>query len=399
MKVAPARARARLAPVAAAILAALPGLALAHEGEEAEHLIPHQFGAITIDGDMTWVLQGTDSDAGNDSADLTYTLDLNLEGQLTPASKLVVALETGDGNGVDSHLGALSIANYDAFITATSAGFTAPSVSQAYYEGDYRDGAFQVLFGKLDVHSLYDTNAYANDETDQFISGIFTRSAGTSYQELDNYYAPALAVTWASEQAELMVLAANGNGSGFDEVDHRPYFAAQLTLKPVLMGHEGNYRVYAIRDERRYTDLSGNDTENNAWGISFDQELARGVGAFLRYSTQDDQIVQNLVKSSWSLGTLLEGSLWGREDDTVGLAYGVLNINDKPQVLANAKADGTIDSSLSTTDDETHLELFYKFTIAPEHVTVTPSIQLIGNVGAQPGVDARVYGVRAQLNL
>ena len=371
----------------------------AHEEEDGDHLIPHQVGKISIDGGLTWVLQATDG-APQNATDLSYSMDLGIEAPGGKHGKAVIALEAGDGLGVDSSLGSLSTANYDAFYTnltnasPDATNLVVPSVSQAYYEGDYWDGGLIASVGKLDVHSMYDDNAYANDETDQFLSAIFVRSSGTSYAELDQYYAPGIALQYAAtKNIDLTIIAANGNGDGFNNIFDYMYLVGQIDLKPRLAGRDGNYRLYAISDSRHdaYHKInSGSTTSNTAWGLSFDQSVADGVGVFARYSSQDDGIAENIIKGSWSLGALFEGTLWGRESDTIGIGYGSVNLNDK--------ADPSTNLGVSNTGNESHIEAFYKFGIS-DHFTLTADVQVIGNNGGDSAADTvSVAGVRGQLN-
>jgi carbohydrate-selective porin OprB len=342
---------------------------------------------------VTWFLQSTSGNGTNDSTDLTYTMDLNLTGTVSETGHVHIALEAGNGAGVDARLGSLSTANYDAFITEVTTGsneFNAPSISQVYYEGEYGGGRYVVDFGKLDVHAMYDDNAYANDETDQFLSGIFTRSAGTSYSELDQYYAPGMAVTAAAaESLDVMALVANGVGSGFDGVSDHPYGVLQLNVKPGFAGREGNYRLYGIYDARHHTEIGTGKTKGNvAYGVSLDQALPGGLGLFARYSGQDDKLDENAVKASWSLGAVLAGGAWGRDDDVIGVGYGVVMVNDASSAF----------SGIASPDDEGHIEAYYKVGIS-DHFTVTPDVQVITNNGGDSASDTiTVAGVRAQLN-
>ena len=372
-------------------------LAAAHEGEDGEegHLIQHDVDGVYMDGGLTWFLQSTDG-LPDDTAALTYSFDLSLEAAVGEHGKAVVALEGGEGTGVNDAVGSLSAVNYDAFyseLTSTVGGATnvvVPSISQAYYEGDYDN--LVVSVGKLDVHSMYDDNAYANDETDQFMSAMFTRSPGTSFHELDYYYAPGLAAQYAvSEKIDVTVAIANGNEGGFQNVFDRMYGVAQINFKPGFSGLEGNYRFFAIDDGRHYTKISdGKTTTNSAWGLSFDQALPGGTGVFARYSEQDDGIVENTVKSAWSLGALLTGDSWGCDDDTIGVGYGSVNVNKDPAALANA--------GITNPDDETHVEMFYKFGIS-DHFTLTADLQRIENSGGTSNADSvTVAGLRGQLN-
>jgi len=371
--------------------------ALAHEeGEDDGHVLPHSFEGfpgIQLDGGVTWFLQSTSGNGPNDSTDLTYTMDLNLMGTVSDTGHVHIALEAGNGAGVDARLGSLSTANYDAFITEVTTGaneFNAPSISQVYYEGEYADGRYVVDFGKLDVHAMYDDNAYANDETDQFLSAIFTRSAGTTYAEMDQYYAPGMAFTASvAEALDVMALVANGVGSGFDGVSDHPYGVLQLDVKPGFGGLEGNYRVYGIVDARKYTEIGTGKTKGNvAYGVSIDQALPGGVGVFARYSGQDDQLDENAVKASWSLGAVVDGGAWGRKSDVVGLGYGVVTVNDASSAF----------SGIAGPDDEGHIEAYYKVGIS-DHFTLTPDVQVITNNGGDAASDTiTVAGLRAQLN-
>lgn len=372
---------------------AFSDLAVAHEDEG---------GGIEMEAGMTWYLQSS-TGAPQDGTDLTYTFDLELSGKVGDHGTAIIAFEAGGGDGIDHRLGSLSTANYDAFVTDlfslnpqtgdTLTDLQALSISQLYYEHEYMDGKLMLDIGKLDIHSLYDENAYANDETEQFMSAIFTRTAGTVYGELEQYYAPGFAATLGlGDMVDVSLIAASTGGhvagSGFNDFGHRPYAVVQVNVKPTIAGHGGNYRLYAIRDNRVYTDLNSNPTENSAWGFSFDQAVARGVGVFARYSSQDDGIQENSVKSSWSLGALIAGEAWGRGDDSIGLGYGSVNVNDKSTAFAgNPNAD-----------DETHLEVFYKIAFN-EKFSLTPDIQVIGNNGGDSTSDTvTVYGARGQIS-
>lgn len=361
---------------------------LAHEGEEEGHLIPHEVGKLDITGGITSVLQGTSGlTGGGDVTDFSYTFDLSLEAPVGNSGKVVIALEAGNGNGVNDNMPSLSISNYDPYITEAG-GIVTPSVSQAYYEGSYYDGLLAVKAGKLDVHSCHDENAFANDETDQFLTGMFVRLPGSVFPELDNYYAPGISLTVSPmAMLDITVVGANGSGTGFEDVFSNAYTAGQVNVKPNLLGKEGNYRFYYIYDARNYTEItSGNTTENTGFGISLDQKLSEGIGVFARYASQDDGIDENLVKSSISGGLSLGGSIWNRGDDVIGVAYGILNINDKSS------------SAAATPDDETHLEVYYKLGFS-EHFTLTPDLQIVTNAGGDASQDTiTVYGVRAQMN-
>lgn len=378
---------------------AASSVAFADEGHPEVHILPHEVAGLTLNGGTTWFLQAT-SGAKDDTVALTYTLDLNIERELGEHGKVAVAFEAGDGEGVDPDIGTLSAVNYDAFfteLTNTVGGSTnvvALSISQAYYENEFLAGDLVVDAGKLDVHSFFDDNAYANDETDQFLSAIFTRSADTTYAQLDYYYAPGVVAQYqVSDMLALTAIAANGNESGFNDIFSQPYYVGQVNVMPNLGGYEGNYRIYGLVDSRDSSNTtftkvdSGKKTENTAWGLSFDQAIPGGVGLFARYSAQDDNILENTVESSWSFGGLVDGDNWQRPHDSAGIAYGSVNINDDPAVTA-----------LSKPDDEKHFEIFYKYGYL-HHFSLTADLQVIKNIGGDGSADTvAVYGLRGQLN-
>jgi hypothetical protein len=362
----------------------------------------YQVAGINISGGVTWFLQSSDGAPRNATA-LSYSADLGLVAPVGKQGKMVMAMEAGDGKGINATLHSLSTPGYDPYFTnltdvaPDSTNVVTPTVSQLYYEGAFPDDNFILYVGKLDVHGMFDDNSYANDETDQFMSGIFVRSAGTSYAELDQYYAPGIALQYsATKFIDLTFIAANGNADGFNDVFDYMYLVGQIDFMPHLGGRDGNYRFYALSDNRRsatttFTKISdGAKTSNIAWGASFDQAVSDGIGLFARYSTQDDGIAENIVKSSWSLGTLLEGSLWGRDKDTIGVGYGTVMLNDKADLAA---ALGTTD-----TGDESHVEAFYKIGYS-DHFTLTIDVQAISNNGGNAATGTvTVGGLRGQLN-
>ena len=388
----------------------------ADEGHKAEHLIEHKVGGIDIEGGLTWFLQGT-SGAAEDTTALSFTYDLSMEAPVGDHGRAVIALEAGDGEGVDPAIGSLSGVNYDAFYTELtnnvggSTNVVVPSLSQAFYEGEYMAGDLVVSVGKLDVHSMFDDNEYANSETDQFMSAMFSRSPDTTYKQLDYYYAPGVVTNYAiSDMVDVTLIAANGNKAGYNDVFNNMYLVSQVNLKPGFGGREGNYRFYVLNDGRNSTNTSfteisgGQTTDNTALGLSFDQALPGGVGVFARYSSQDDSIVENTVESSWSFGALFAGERWGRAHDSIGVAYGSVNLNSAAAALAayNAGEDGIAsnadDLGITNFDDETHLEVFYKFGFG--HLfTLTTDVQVIENSGGNGDADTvTVAGLRGQLN-
>ena len=97
------------------------------------------------------------------------------------------------------------------------------------------------------------------------------------------------------------------------------------------------------------------------------------------------------LEHAWSAGIQIAGTIWGREDDILGLAVGQAMPSGKYKDAGtnlNAKNEG-------------HLEAYYNY-IVNEHLTLTPDIQVIWNPygkDASNGDDTiTVMGMKGQLD-
>lgn len=343
---------------------------------------------LVIGGGITAVLQGTsgndDSTTGTtDGMDYSYTLDINVESELSPGHMLFIHIETGEGDGTNGRLPANAVPNYDPYNThSPDVGHQDVTISQAFYEGQFFGELLTLDIGKMDIHSLTDENNLAGDETAQFMSGIFSRLTGALYAELDTYYAPGVRMLLVpTDFLEFSLVLAN---SKTESVGTRGYQAVQLNLKPAIGGLEGNYRFYYIRDLRPYTKISdGSSDTNTGLGASFDQMLADNYGLFFRYGTQPDDIAENEVTSSYSGGLMLMGGLWGNADDFIGFGYGTIIKNSKIATTYNG--------------DQQVLEIFYHWQVV-ENIALSPDIQFHSNLPRDEKRSVTAFGMRAQLD-
>ncbi len=343
-------------------------------------------------GTTTWAHQRTNnstiSSNGNsfddDGLDVGYTVDLFLEANLGGNHKFIVYLEGGDGNGVNNTLGTFDPAtntssglysspNYDPNNTAGSL-----MINSAYYEGLFFDEKLYIAIGKMDIHSLYDENDVAGDETTQFMSNMFVRSTGVSFQELNNYYAPGLkAMLIPFPWLEFSVVLANSN---FDNVDEDGLAVLQVNFKPEFL-HGGNYRFFCVFDDRDYARIGRMGTEGNTgWGLSFDQRFTETLAGFFRFTMLEDDLTANVVDATWALGAEVNGVLWNRPDDALGLAYGAVMVNNRVAGLPNY-------------DDEEHFEAYYRYSVN-EYIALSPNFQVIAY---QPST-VYIFGLRAQFD-
>jgi regulator of replication initiation timing/peptide methionine sulfoxide reductase MsrA len=327
----------------------------------------------------------------NDGMDTGYSMDLFMESNLGDHHKFVVYGEVGNGNGVNSSLGTFDTAtgqygglystpNYDAYHHNLDGHF---QLSAAYYEGQFLDERLLLSIGKMDIHSMYDENELAGDETTQFMSNIFVRSTGVSFHELDNYYAPGLRTLFAPIPSfEISLILANSN---YEDVDEKGLAVVQVNFKPANILYGGNYRFFWVLDKRKYTRVNGSGNDDNiGWGLSFDQRFTDWLGGFFRASMMEKDIIANAVHGTWALGTEINGILWDRQEDAFALACGIAWVNQRVPNLPNH-------------GDEKHFEAYYRYSVN-EYIAISPNIQLIFN---QPRTDSgtlAIFGLRGQFN-
>lgn len=337
------------------------------------------------------------------SADYELILDFEKLLQLKGGTVYVLA-ESGWGDDIgEDRVGNLFGVNGDAF------GDEEIVVSELWYEQVFLDEKARFRVGKLDLTVDFDTNAFANDETAQFLNPALINTANNSVP--DRGLGAQLVVTpveWfyaglgaADAQTEY---ATTGFNTAFHDEDYF-YAISEAGLMPVwqtaLGKLPGNYRFglwYDPQPKERFVKLRDDHrgpppTRRDDLGfyVNADQWVFRenpddesdeqGLGVFVRYGWADQDC--NLIEHFWSLGAQYQGLLPARDQD----------------VLAFGFAQGILSDSLTAYepgDRESVYELYYRIQIFP-WLQITPDLQYIVNPGGT--VDAHnsfVAGLRVQ---
>ncbi|HOF17283.1 MAG TPA: carbohydrate porin [Phycisphaerae bacterium] len=332
--------------------------------------------------------------------DLEMTLDLEKILKL-PGASLYAHGEGGWSDGLgDTSVGGL----FD--VNDSAAGYRSLDLTELYYEQKLLDGRVQFRVGKLDVSggfecrgcpASFDGNAYANDETTQFLNGALVNNptipfpskglgAVVHVEPVDGWYVSG---GLADAQADKRETGFRTAFHGRDE-----YFAIFETgVTPVLPSArgplQGTYRAGLWYDPREKDRLDGNGSERDDAGfyLSFDQQVWReravegdsqGLGVFARYGWADDDV--NEIKCFWSTGASYQGLLPGRDDDVLG--FGVAQ-------------GGLSERAGHSASHETAMELFYNVQVTP-WFQIGPSVQYVFNPGGdRTAGDAVVTGLRA----
>lgn len=217
-------------------------------------------------------------------------------------------LEAGGGKGPDAVIPNISILNADA-----GGGDTLGknlTVLEAWTEFKILQDIFTVTFGKLDPTNYFDNNLHANDETSQFISGVFVnnpvlpvglnspgiRFRTTFVNRFYIQYGLFMANPW---EENLMK-------------NHLKLLETGIKLFPES-GWEANLRVYGFEQP-----LAGNSA---GFGISFDQLIANHFTVFGRFGQNSDELAEWFgIEEAWSSGIGFRQKILKRELN-IGLGY------------------------------------------------------------------------------
>ena len=331
------------------------------------------------------------------SVDYEITLDLEAMG-LWEGGVVYVAGESSwkDGIGGD-RVGSLFGVNGDA------GGDEEIVVPELWYEQTFWDGRARLRLGKIDVTTDADTNAYANDETSQFLNPLLINTgnipapdvglgAQLIVQPADWWYFGLVA---ADAQAE-------GGTTGFNTAFHdEDYFFSgfELGFLPIWETARGKlpggYRFGVWYDPQPKADFFGIAPKRDDVGFFFNMDQmvwkenpeddadSQGVGMFFRYGYAHEDV--NEIEHFWSIGAQYQGLIPEREDDVLGFGFaqGILS-GDLRRVAGG--------------DRESVYELYYNAHVFP-WLTITPDFQYVVDPGADGvGRDCFVAGIRAQMS-
>ncbi|MBW1851631.1 MAG: carbohydrate porin, partial [Deltaproteobacteria bacterium] len=169
--------------------------------------------------------------------------------------------------------------------------------------------------GLLDATDYVDQNAYANDEFTQFMNEALTNGPNGFFPSYDI----GGALEWDSGDFALKVVGMNVGEN--DDGRNFNWYGAEFAYTLHTRLGEGHYRVIVDRTSKDFNKPSGDKKESlSCFMLSFDQQLGEVLGAWVRLGKQDDDaaiICENL----YSGGIDINGRLWGRGDDNMGIGY------------------------------------------------------------------------------
>jgi high affinity Mn2+ porin len=344
------------------------------------------FSGLEIGIGATSVVQGTignDDNVGKDSTDASYSVDLEITSKIGENGTALLYLEGGEGDGVTDELEGFN--GYNADATGDDADL---QISEIWYEHNFKNNMIVATFGKMDITRWFDGNEVANDETSQFLADVFVNNIAVEFPD----YAYGSRVTISPNDLFDISLAALDADSDFEDIFDENFLIAEIGVKPVINEMQGNYRIYGWHNSSDKTEIDDpTEMRENGYGfgMSMDQAITDALSAFARIGWQDDNVYA--VEYAWSLGFQVAGSLWGRDDDVIGLGYARSETGEDYR-------DSLRIGGMRTTAAEETIEAYYNFKVN-DNISLSPDIQYANDMAGDEGSDSVwILGVRAQLD-
>jgi hypothetical protein len=192
---------------------------------------------------------------------------------------------------------------------------------QAWYKHTFtfsEDHALGLVGGIIDATDYLDDNAYANDEYTQFMNEALVNGP--------NAFLPSWDIGGAAEwdygpfglRGVYMNIGENDDGNNFNFYGIQFNYALETGLG------EGHYRINYNFTSDDFLDPERLSTERcQVLLFSFDQALGEVFGVWVRIGFQTDDALIS-YDNLYSGGVNISGSLWGREQDNIGLGYACL---------------------------------------------------------------------------
>ena len=175
-----------------------------------------------------------------------------------------------------------------------------------------------VTGGIIDATDYLDENRYANDEYTQFMNEALVNGPNAFLPSYDIGGALEWEVNKFAVKGVIMQVGENDEGHAYN------FYGIQMSYTLETPFGEGNYRVLVDVTSNDFSDPDGPNKESLKGAIiSFDQALGEILGVWIRFGWSDDKAIVNF-SDLYSGGIDINGKLWSREQDNIGIGYAYL---------------------------------------------------------------------------
>ena len=260
--------------------------------------------------------------------------------------------------------------------------------------------------GKYSVVDIFDTNKYAHDPRSDFLNWSIIDMGAFDYAANDWGYTYGGAAEWYQDwwtvRAGVFDLSTAPNSANLSPYGvSQGQFVTELEERHTLWGQPGKLRFLywltwgnlgtyadalalgqATGQTPSTAEVRGFRTKGGI-GLNLEQQITPDLGVFARASMDQGSVEEDAftdINQSISTGLSLNGSRWGRPDDTVGLAGVANRISHQGKLYLAAGGLGGIigDGQLPNAGPEQILETYYSVAmLGIAHVTA--DYQFINN--------------------
>ncbi|MDR0915521.1 MAG: carbohydrate porin [Endomicrobium sp.] len=300
---------------------------------------------------------------------LIYSFDIKFIKLLNHSSKIILCLE-GTGNVVYAYTNINDIVKLQNRCLNLK-------ISKLFYETILCHNRITVTVGKIGFFSYFAKNAYAGNETTQFITGMFSKD-----QLVDVPKEPCAVRT-------NYVLSKKIN------LDYA-YYLSELNSLNALQGTytdtTTNYRIYSWRSN--YININGKQHYLYGYGTSIDKTINEKFGIFYRFCHKNSDTIKQQgfcklpVSHLWSIGAQFKN----RVHDVLGLAIGKIYVDNK-KLSYNALIAIPYANNITATQ----IELYYNFKLN-NSIHISPIIQSFVKQAHKNTNTLFVYGIRTRIS-
>ncbi len=240
----------------------------------------------------------------------SFSSDIEIEGKIPKKNFLFyIHLENGRGKGLENINEMVSFSvNEDLMDTNYNV-----KITELYLEKDFSQ-KFSIKFGKLDPTLYIDENAFANDETTQFFSTVFKYNPTIDLPEHSIGGNLNLSISKDINLSTTFLSVENTNNKRFNTHFYSIEFIKSfknLNLRTYLWENDG---------------IEVKNKTSKGTGTNFDLNLGK-LGFFFRYGKNFN--TTNLMSNFISGGINLNGKLWSRKGDEIGVGFGNCYVRNK----------------------------------------------------------------------